>query len=111
MGKARHEADRNWVSADHYNRDRAGCPFGSEARRGSPGYDDVGPQAKQLGGEIGIALRTALCEAVFHMQRAVRSAIPISSMGSPPGTRCPSLPQAQDAAIAPASPWGRAESF
>src|SRR5262249_5890601 len=36
----------------------------------------------------------------------------MSSMGSPPGgTRCASLPQAQDAPEAPAGPWGRPESF
>jgi hypothetical protein len=28
-----------------------------------------------------------------------------------PGTRCASLPQAQDAPEAPAGPWGRPESF
>jgi hypothetical protein len=32
-----------------------------------------------------------------------------SSIGSPPGTRCASLPQAQDAPEAPAGPWGRPE--
>ena len=36
----------------------------------------------------------------------------VSSMGSPPGgTRCASLPQAQDTPEAPAGPWGRPESF
>jgi hypothetical protein len=34
-----------------------------------------------------------------------------SSMGSLPGTRYASLPQAQDAPEAPAGPWGRPESF
>src|SRR5262249_13358788 len=34
-----------------------------------------------------------------------------SSMGSPPGTRCASLPQAQDVPEAPEGPWGRPESF
>jgi hypothetical protein len=33
-----------------------------------------------------------------------------SSMGSPRGTRCAILPQAQDAPEAPAGPWGRPES-
>src|SRR5262249_25746284 len=31
----------------------------------------------------------------------------MSSMGSPPGTRCASLPHAQDAPEAPAGPWDR----
>ena len=31
--------------------------------------------------------------------------------GSPPGTRCASLPQAQDDPEAPAGPWGRPELF
>jgi hypothetical protein len=35
----------------------------------------------------------------------------MSGMGSPPGTRCASLPQTQDAPEAPASPWGKPESF
>ena len=30
----------------------------------------------------------------------------VSSVGSPPGTRCASLPQVQDASEAPAGPWG-----
>jgi len=50
MGKAGHETDRNWVSADHDNRDRTGRLFGSEARRRAPGNDGVGRQANQLGG-------------------------------------------------------------
>src|SRR5262245_625206 len=71
MGKAGHETDRNWVSADHDNRDRAGRLFGSEARRRAPGYDDISRQANQLGGWSGIALGTALCEAVLDLQPSI----------------------------------------
>src|SRR5438128_5584601 len=68
MGKAGHEADGNWVSADHDDRDHVGRLLGSEARRRAPGDDGIGRQANQLGGKGGIALRTALREAVLEMQ-------------------------------------------
>jgi hypothetical protein len=80
--------------------------------RESRAYRDGDPLAVVGVDVMGIRTLVAVPAAV----RARRAATPsssvmnsrrlVSSMGSPPGTRCASLPQVKDASEAPADPWG-----
>src|SRR5262249_20755347 len=77
-----------------------------EERRGGPGVEKSHHRHRRL-----LRGRRERPRSRRAAEKRDELASSLVGHGLLPGTRCASLPQAQDAPEAPAGPWGRPESF